>query len=315
MGVFISSEAAAREAAADLRDIVRETKDVSAGVSAHRNGFLQFLRREPMVHFLAAGALIFAATHFIGEYRDRSAHTIVVDAALRDRLQKLYALQLGSTPTDAQLTQLVDSYVHDEILYREGLALGLDKGDEIVRRRLIQKMGFLQSDLVIAEDPDDAALRSYYRDHAAQFAAPAKVGFEQRFFGGDAADSAASYQRAVRALALLNGGTRESDIGADRSPLAARYRELDRDDVVRLFGETPIVDEVLKGAVGAWRGPFQSGYGWHLMRVLERDEPQAPSFESARDTVAEAVRAQQKEDNNRASFAQLRARYDVQVQP
>lgn len=309
MGVFISGDAVASDITHESRSADSSAIDRVASahsIAAHRR-LIALLRREPMVHFLLAGALIFGATHAIETYRDRSAHTIVVDAPLRDRLARLYTLQLGNTPTGAQLEQLVDSYVRDEILYREAIALGLDKGDEIVRRRLVQKMGFLQSDLIIAGDPDEATLRAYFAAHPAQFALPATVDFEQRFFDGD---SAAAYGRAQQALQQLNGG---AAVDGDRAPVAAQYRGLDRIGLSRVFGATPIVDELLQGGTGTWRGPFQSGYGWHLVRVDRRDAPHAPPFDSVRDAVADAVRAQQKEDNNRASFDRLRARYDVRI--
>jgi hypothetical protein len=304
-------------------------EDCGAGCGEHteparenpgRKQLLQRLLRDPMLHFIVAGAIIFGVTQAIGAYRDHSARTIVVDDALRNRLGKLYTLQLGATPTDAQLTGLIDTYVHDEVLYREGLALGLDQGDEIIRRRLVQKMGFLQSDLIIAADPDEKTLRDYYQHHAPQFAEPAKVDFQQYFFGGDGKDQQTSQRRAAQALAQLNGAGSASPVAADQVALASEYRQLDRPGLTRLFGATPIVDALLpapaeknaQAPVGEWQGPFQSGYGWHLVRVSEREEPAVPPFETVRAAVAEVVRAQQKEENNRRSFEQLRARYDVQ---
>lgn len=272
--------------------------------------FLQRLLHEPMLQFVVAGAVIFGATQFIAAYRDHSARTIVIDDALRDRLSKLYALQLGAKPTDEQLAGLIDTHVHDEVLYREALALGLDAGDEIIRRRLVQKMGFLQSDLIIASDPDDQTLRTFYQGHAAQFAEPARVSFQQYFFATDAGGNDPG--RAALTLARLNAATAAPPAAA-ASPLAPAYRQLDRPGLTQLFGTSPIVDALLQAPVGRWQGPFRSGYGWHLIRIEQRDEAAVPPFEAVREAVAEAVRAQQKDENNRRSFEQLRARYEVQV--
>lgn len=304
MSAFISDDVAAARGAFSINENP-EKKPVAAG-TLHR------LLRDPMLHFIVAGAIIFGVTQLVAAYRDHSARTIVVDDALRTRIGKLYALQLGAAPTDVQLAGLVDTYVHDEVLYREALALGLDQGDEIIRRRLVQKMGFLQSDLIIATDPDEQTLRAYYQQHAAQFAEPARVSFQQYFFG----DGDAARDRATRALARLNG-TSGLPVDADRSPLAFSYRQLDRAGLTRLFGATPVVDSVLQVPIesavkeAAWQGPFQSGYGWHLVRVEQRDQPATPPFETVRAAVTETVRAVQKEENNRRSFEQLRARYDV----
>jgi hypothetical protein len=316
MSAFISNDVAAASGTFQPIEYSRAEHEQQGGSKPENPAgkrALQRLLRDPMLHFIVAGALIFGVTQLVAQYRDHSARTIVVDDALRTRLGKLYTLQLGATPTDAQLAGLIDTYVHDEVLYREALALGLDQGDEIIRRRLVQKMGFLQSDLIIATDPDEQTLRAYYQQHSAQFAEPAKVSFQQYFFGGDEADRDVGYRRAVQALAKLNGGSDAPAIPVGNSPLAAEYQQLDRAALTRLFGATPIVDAVLQAAAGEkWQGPFQSGYGWHLVRVEQRDEPAAPPFESVRTAVAEAVRAQQKEENNRRSFEQLRARYNVQ---
>lgn len=307
MSVFVSNDVAV---AHDAVPLDRKPVDLDLGgptTRPPRANALQRLLRDPMLHFLVAGAVIFGVTQLVAAYRDHSARTIVVDDALRTRLGKLYALQLGAAPTDAQLAGLVETYVHDEVLYREALALGLDQGDEIIRRRLVQKMGFLQSDLIIAVDPDEQTLRSYYQQHPAQFAEPALVSFQQHFFG----DDDTGRQRAARALAQLNEDAALAS-AADPSPLASDHQKLDRSGLTRLFGATPIVDALLQIPIGSWQGPLQSGYGWHIVRVGQRDEPVTPPFDAVRAAVAETVRAEQKEENNRRSFEQLRARYDVQ---
>jgi hypothetical protein len=290
----------------------RAKRPAGSGDATPQRSLRRWLR-EPMLHFIAAGALIFIATHGIAQWRDQSAKTIAVDAPLKARLAKLYALQLGAAPTDAQLAQLIDTYVHDEVLYREALALGLDKGDEIVRRRLVQKMGFLQNDTVIAQEPDDATLRSYYQSHLAEFAEPARIDFQQLYFSADRAGLELAQRRATEAVARLQAGAAPAAIGGDRSSLNERYQRLDRDGLTRLFGDAPIVDDLLRAAPGAWVGPVRSGYGWHVVRIERREESRVPAFEAVRGAVAESFRVWQKDENNRRAFQQLLAHYIVKT--
>src|SRR3954471_6794158 len=141
--------------------------------------------REPLVHFALIGAAIFAGAHVVESWQRQRQTTIVVDAPLRDRLAKLYRAQFGVAPSTGQLEIVVDDYIDDEVLYREALRLGLGDDDEIVRRRLIQKLEFLQRDSAAGIDPSAAELRAYYAAHPELFAAAARVSFSQRYFSPD----------------------------------------------------------------------------------------------------------------------------------
>ena len=112
--------------------------------------------REPLLHFALIGAAIFAGAHYIEQMKQQRAQaSIVVDTGLRQRLANLYRTQFGVAPTAAQLQVIVDDYIDDEVLYREARKIGLDQDDEIIRRRLIQKLEFLQRDAVAAAQSHD----------------------------------------------------------------------------------------------------------------------------------------------------------------
>ena len=116
------------------------------------------VRREPLVQFVALGALIFAVAHFAQRERSMAERRIVVDEQVQRRIVQVSQTQTGITPGPEQLERLVDDYIDDEVLYREALRLGLDQGDEIIRRRLIQKAQFLQRDLADPAQPDEGGL-------------------------------------------------------------------------------------------------------------------------------------------------------------
>ena len=137
--------------------------------------WLKRAAREPFVHFLLLGAALFLASetveHFATQYR------VVVTPERVARLADTYRQQFGQEPSATQLKTLVDNYIKEEIEYRESTALGLDRDDEIVRRRLVQKYEFLQQDLQTLEDPSEQTLRAFYAAHAPNYGQPATRGF------------------------------------------------------------------------------------------------------------------------------------------
>src|SRR5262249_35840153 len=156
-----------------------------------------------------------------------------------DRLSSLYRVQFGAAPGVAQLQVIVDDYIDDEVLYREALRLGLAEDDEIVRRRLIQKLEFLRRDS-FSTSPSSAELRAYYNAHPDQFTTPARASFTQVFFSADHGGSNRALERAREARA--NWLTRFEIPEGDASSLEPEYSALTRGEVVRLFGESGLVD-------------------------------------------------------------------------
>ena len=153
--------------------------------------------REPLLHFALIGAAIFVLAHFVEQARQASQTSIIVDAGLRERLANLYRTQFGVAPTSAQLQIIVDDYLDDEVLYREALQLGLAEDDEIIRRRLIQKLEFLQRDSIASANPGADELRSYYDAHPAQFSVAERVSFTHAYFSPDRGGDAQALARAA----------------------------------------------------------------------------------------------------------------------
>ena len=163
------------------------------------------LAREPLVHFLLAGLALFAAI----EWHKRSAdpYRIVVGEAKLAELRNAYAAEFGSPPAPAVMPKLIDDYVASEVLFREGVARGLDRQDEIVRRRVIQKVQFLEEDMALPGEPAEADLRSWYDANRKRYANPNQVDFSHIFFAADARNEAAVRARAERVRAGLSPAT------------------------------------------------------------------------------------------------------------
>jgi hypothetical protein len=264
--------------------------------------------REPLLHFFIVGLVIFLAAQ--GWRQAHDVRRIVVTPERVADLSTKYRMQFGTPPTRAQLDGLIDGYVEEEVLYREGVSQHLDRDDEIVRRRIAQKAQFLQQDLPPA-DPTDAQLQAFYDSHPATYASPPRYSFSHLYFSPGEDGEAGAYARAKAALGKLNAGVAPSQVAADAFPDLNSYAATSVSEVVRIFGASPFAAALPKAPVGQWSGPYRSGYGWHLVR-LDAATPAKVSLFAA---VRERVRADYFQDaHDRAgdrALAAARSRYTV----
>lgn len=267
------------------------------------------LLREPLTHFLILGVLIFIAAHIVEERTTR--FRIAIGPAQVSRIVASYTQQYGAEPTPTQLRTMINNYVREEIYLREGLALGLDRNDEIVRRRVAQKYDFLQQDNAVAREPDETQLRQWFRAHPDNFHKPTRRSFEQLYFASDQQGDAAAQQRAKAALATVNSGGPLPV--ADDFPGPKVISELSAEDTNRLFGGDDFAKAVFAARPGQWAGPFRSGFGWHIVRVTNERPASQPSFAEAREDVRVAWREADRQARNADGYHQLRARYAVTI--
>jgi len=268
--------------------------------------------REPMLHFLLMGSVIFAASHVWNS--DSNRYRIVVGPDQVGRLIDTYRRQYGRAPERAQLQALIDQDIREEILYREGMALDLAKEDQIVRRRVAQKFEFLQLDLGADPNTNDLNLEAYYQAHRAEYVTPAKVSFTQVFLS-----DADGRDPTPRARQLRNDLQRS---GAVRAPAAgdpfagpSDYASLDKDSLSRVFGESKIVGALLSAPEHVWAGPFRSAYGWHLIYVTSREPEKQLAYDAIRDRVQADYQASARRAEVSAAFARLRSKYVIVRDP
>jgi len=265
--------------------------------------------REPLTHFFLAGLILFIAADAYRRATD--VYRIEITPERVAALELSYQQQFGAPPASAAREALIGRYIDEEVLFREGLAMGLDRGDEIVRRRVVQKMQFLQQDLLAPREPSEQDLRAWYNSHLTQYAIPARVSFTHIFFSPDKGGDTGAQARAQTVLAGLGGAVTRAPERGDNFPDLYDYAGFGPSEADRLFGATPLAQALFTAPAGHWVGPYQSGYGWHLLFISARRPPQTPPFEAVRDQVrADRLAADQAEDNRRA-FAALKARFVV----
>jgi peptidyl-prolyl cis-trans isomerase C len=270
------------------------------------------LLREPLVHFVLIGTLIFSAN----SWRNRGAPSeeglpaIEISADTIAWLGEGFAKQWHRPPDDHELRGLVEDHVREEVLYREALAMGLDRNDTIVRRRMAQKVQFLGEDLTGAVPLDDASLKRYFADHEVRYAQPGRTSFRHVFFSRDRRGATLETDARAALPTLAEGGD-EMALGdpflREHEFIAADEREiagaLGDDFVARLFN-LPI---------GNWQGPVASVYGVHLVLVTAREEARPVAFESVRDAVARDLAEDRRITGNHEFVERLKARYRIHV--
>ncbi len=240
---------------------------------------------------------------------------IVVTQARISQLATGFARTWQRPPTDQELTGLVQDFVREEVCVREATAMGLDRDDTIIRRRLRQKFEFLTEDALESAPPTDADLTAYLNAHPDSFRVEPRVAFRQVMF--DPARRGASAEADARkALARLNSagpGVSFTALGDSRM-LPATVELSSQSDVARIFGEK-FAARVVDVAPGAWTGPIPSGYGLHLVQVAERDAGRLPELAEVRGAVAREWEAAQRKERSEALFRKLLERYKVVVEP
>ena len=260
--------------------------------------------REPLVHFLLGGLAIFALFAARGEPADPSSRTIHLTREDRGRLAVTFEATMERPPTEAELAVLTERWVHDEVLYREALRLGLDQDDPVIRRRLGQKMDVIAASAVDAEEPSDAELARWLASHRSRFARDPALSFDQLYFTDQGA--------AARAMRALRGGADWRELGS-ASALPRSLDQASRGDAVDQFGDGLVrsLDALAPGS--GWQGPLPSALGWHLVRLRARTDGGLPPLAQIRTRVEDDWRSETEHARQEAAYKVLRDAYRVEI--
>lgn len=286
---------------------------------------LRRILRDPLVHFLAGGVLIFAAGALLGGQSRDDRRVIRVDqdvllkfmqyqsAAFRpDYFQR----QLGALSPE-QRKQLVNRYVQEEALVREAQAMGLDGVDYVIRQRLIQKMTYLIDDTAgAAATPTEVDLKAYYEAHKADYRGAPTLTFTHVFVDNEVPHPEGREQAASALKAQLEARHASFDDApayGDRFAYLQNYVDRPADFIANQFGTR--FAQAVSGLQPSphWQGPFQSDYGWHVVLVTARTASQQPSFDEVRGQAKEDLTAERVARAREKAIADLLKHYDVRV--
>jgi len=270
--------------------------------------------QEPLLHFLVIGLALFAGYSILNPAPETKSESnrIVITPDDFSQLAVTWLAQGRAAPTPEQMLNLVELKVREEVLSREAMALGLDKDDTIIKRRLAQKMEFLAEGKSIDFDPSADTLKAWFKDNSQRFVLPPRVSFRHLYFSPDARGEQAE-EAAKRALEQLAGKPGDWEGAATLSdPFMEQeyYGDRSMEDITKLFG-LKFAQQVADTRPGAWQGPIESGYGWHLVFINSSVAAKVPSFEEVEPDIRSEWIEDQKIETKRKIYETMRARYQV----
>ena len=274
------------------------------------------LLRDPLIHFLLIGAAIYAAYGLVDPAaEEENAATITISQEEIQSINEQWTRLWNRPPTEAELADMLRKHVRTRILYKEALAMGLDRNDQVIERRLAQKIELLSRSLVVPEPPSDEVLTAWYAQNTEQFRAPDAYTLSQVFFDPDRRGDRTSEDAAAALATLQAMGAVPEDLSAygDGGVVGSYYAGRDRVELGKLFGGG-FVNQLVQLEPGRWHGPVLSGYGTHLVYVHQVVKPEPPALADIRDQVLEAWMLEQVEERSAAFIDDLIERYDVVVE-
>ncbi len=274
---------------------------------------LKRILNEPLVHFLVLALAIFAVHRLLGSDADIKPDSIVVAAPKIEQMATLFARTWHRPPTADELKGLIDDYVKEEVLVREALALGLDRDDTVVRRRLRQKMEFLNAAEAEARTVTDADLDAYLKANPGKFEVDPMLAFQQVFLNPDRHGEAIERDAAVILEVLLSQPAADPTSLGDASLLPPDLPVTGKVSIGQTFG-ADFAEQLDKAPVGEWTGPVASGFGLHLIRVSERVPGRVPALDEVRDAVAREWTNARRAEIEDQRFAKLLKRFVVSIE-
>jgi hypothetical protein len=271
--------------------------------------------QEPLVHFLAAGAMLFGAYAWLTPAGEPSTLPKVhIGEGDVQSLRETWLLQWQREPTTEELRGAVTQLLNEQLLAVEAHDMRLDENDTIVRRRLAQKLKFVIEGTTRLTDPAEHDLQQFYRSHREQFRDEARVSFTQAYFSPARRKDAEADARAalVQLMAQSDGEYGDNTIG-DRFLLGPDFQDQSEQMVSNAFGPE-FAQAVFGLAPGTWIGPIRSGYGLHLVHISALQPSQLHPFADVRAQVSEAWRREREKTINEQYLARLRKKYDVVIE-
>ena len=269
------------------------------------------LFKEPLLHFMFIGAALFWLFHVVSGHRGggrRDDRRIVINDATVAMLVQRHQSVWQRPPTTEELQGLLDTQVREEILYRNGRELGLERDDAVIRRRVILKLDVITGESTASSAPGEAELEAYLQQHAARYERPAGIAFDQVLFDPMQHGKQLGAELAA-ALARLRAGADPATNG-DSSLLPAKIDSTSTDLIAREFGEE-FTQAVSALPVGDWQEPVTSGYGLHLVRVTSRTPGQPATLASVRAAVERDWENDRRQQAKESYYQKLRAGYDI----
>lgn len=268
---------------------------------------------EPLVHFLLIGAILFAVYSYLQSDTRSNPQRFLVSAGKIEHLASLFTRTWQRPPTRVELEGLIDDYVREEIAYREGMKMGLDEDDTIIRRRIRQKLDFIADDLGSQIEPTEEQLTTFLNENPDIYRIDPRITFQQVFLDPDR--HAVDLQESMAKLlnTLQSDPTAAADQLGDQTLLEYQNTDRTKRDVASNFGPR-FAEEIVKLPLQQWHGPIRSSYGVHAVYITERTEGRLPTLNDVRDLVRRDWEQKHRKDLIESFYQGLMKKYEVAIE-
>lgn len=267
----------------------------------------------PLLHFLLIGASLFLLYDKVKPSRG-GQDTIIVDDEQVVRGIDLFRKEWGRPPSKEELEGIVDRQIQQEVLYRQALKMNLDHNDELIRRRMEQKLNFITNDLATMQTPSDDTLKAYMAGQGDKYKLPEKLTFFHIYFNPDKRpDARRDASNLLSGLPTPDAHPESRLIQGDDFPFLQKIEDMDRKAIAGQMGDA-FAESLMKMPSGRWVGPLVSGFGTHLVYVTERRTSSDPVWEQVRADVLRDYQYDRSQALNRKVYEDFRKQYKVHFQ-
>ena len=267
--------------------------------------------KEPFLHFIVIGIALFVLYGLVND-KSNSKNTILINDFDVSNIIAGWEMQWKRPPTEKELQNLITLKVKQEIFYQEALKMNLDHNDEIIKRRLAQKMKFLSNDIASLKEPTDEELQEYFKDHSDKYLTPYSYSLYQITFSPDKREN--NYNDAVEALKQYPNATFEKmkDKG-DKLPFSYFFEDVSANELGLQLG-SKFPDALLNKEVNKWIGPIPSGFGHHLVYITKIQEPQLPEFKVLKMEINDDFEYDHQNEIDELIYTELKKKYKIEFE-
>ena len=268
------------------------------------------LLKEPFLHFILIGIALFLLYGMISN-KTSSKNTILIDDFDITSLIASWEMQWKRPPTEKELENLIALNIKQEIFYQEALNMNLDHNDEIIKRRLAQKMQFLSNDIASLKEPTEEELQEYYKAHSDKYLSPASYSLYQITFSPDKRKD--NFKDADETLKQFPESTfEEMKNWGDPLPFPYFFSEVSSNELALQLG-SKFSEGIKDQEINKWIGPIPSGFGYHLVYITNKVNPQLPDFEIRRKDVVRDFEYDKQEEISDQIYAALKKKYNIDL--
>jgi len=266
--------------------------------------------KEPFLHFILIGIALFILYGMVNK-QSSSKNTILINDFDISSLISKWEMQWKRPPTEKELKNLINLNIKQEVFYQEALKMNLDHNDEIIKRRLSQKMQFLSNDIASLIEPTEEELKQYYIEHADKYLTPTSYSLYQIIFSPDKRKD--NFKDAAETLKQFSDATfEEMKNWGDVLPFPFYYPDITSNELGLQLG-SKFSEGIKDQELNKWVGPIPSGFGYHLVYITNKTEPKLLDFELRKKDVIRDFEYDQQQEIDELIYRELKKKYNIEI--